>query len=323
MKNPVKKIKKRWHDVKATSGFRKVLTFLIFVGIATSFWFILALNDSIQDDFEVKLEFSNVPDSVTFIDVPPKTIHVAVRDQATSLWRKAFLATPTLDINFRDYSKDGRLRFSRSELYAGLKNVFGAEASLLSTSVDSLNLQYTTLPGRRVPVVVSAEVSAEVGKVIHGKPVADPQSVYVFSTRPILDTVTRIFTEKITRSNLEESRVLSVKLRPIPGARIVPPNVKVNINVETLVRKKTTVNIAVDHLPAGMDLLLFPSSVEVEYFVPMSSFSRADISPEVRVDYRDYKSGTKRLPLHVGRHEKDILNVRILSDSVEYTLVKN
>lgn len=324
MRNRLENIRTGWQSVKTTSGFRKLLTFLVFVVISTLFWFILALNDNIQDDFEVKVNIYNVPDSVTFINIPPAEIHVVVRDRGTSLWRNGLFARPTLDINFRDYSEDGIFSVNKAELSAGLKNIFGANANLISTSLDSLKLTYTTLPPRRVPVVVVSDLSASVGKVICGKAQVIPGSVSVYSSRAALDTVTRVFTEKIVRHDLEESTELSVRLHSIPGVRIEPSAVKVKIDVEMLVRKEATVNVKIDNLPAGMDLLLFPSSAKVEYYVAMSNFNRDDVIPDIRVDYNDIQEGKKRIGLKVNHHQqRGIINLKTLTDSVEYTLVRN
>ena len=319
----IEKFKKLWRDMKGTAGFRKAVTYLVFVVIAALFWFILALNDNIQEDFEVKVNIYNVPDSITFITKPPTKIHVSVRDKGTNLWRNGIVGYPQVNLNFREYSADGLMRVSRSELNAAIKDAFGASAALISVSRDSLLLTYTNLPGRRVPIVVETNVSAAVGKIITGNPVVNPKSVTVYSTRDILDTVMRVYTNCIKRSKLEEPTQVSVKIRPIPGVRIEPETATVTINVEPLVRKETNVAITIDNVPEGMDLLLFPSSVAVEYFVPMSRFSSNDAAPEVKVDFRDLQSSRKKLPLRVGRHPKDMMNVTILADSVEYTLVRN
>ena len=51
-------------------GFHNALVFLIFVVIATVFWIVITLNDSVTDTFRVKFRVDNVPDSVTFITDP-------------------------------------------------------------------------------------------------------------------------------------------------------------------------------------------------------------------------------------------------------------
>lgn len=314
-------IRKYWKEMKATTGFRKALTFLIFVVIAALFWFILALNDNIQEDFEVGVNVYNVPDSVTFINVPPEKIHVIVRDKGTNLWRNGVIGNPHVDLNFREFANDGVMRVGRNELNAALKDVFGQSSSFISVSPDSMRLIYTTLPGRRVPIVADVELSAAVGKIIVGRPVLSPANAVIYNTRETLDTIMRVFTQKISRSGLQESATFTVKLKSIPGVRIVPETTSVTINVEPLVRKESSVDIKINNVPEGMDLLLFPSMVKVEYFVPMSHFS-SDELPEVSVDFRDLGKASKKLPLHASRSNSEIMNVSVMADSVEYTLVR-
>lgn len=321
--NRIDKIIKEWRSVKASTGFRKLITFLIFVVIAALFWFILALNDNIQQDFEVRINIYNVPDSVTFIETPPKEILVTVRDKGTSLWRNGVFGQPKADINFRDHSGDGVFRMNRSELTGALKNVFGQGATLISASTDSLRLTYTTLPGKRVPVVAVTELSAVSGKVISGKPTLNPQNVLVYGNRELLDTITRVYTQKVVKKNLEESVEVAVSLQQGRGMRVEPASVKLDIDVQPLVRKEAVVNIHIENVPEGFDLLLFPANVKVEYYIPMNHFNRENTQLEVSVDYRDLEHGGKKLPLHLGRHDRDMMNVEILTDSVEYTLVRN
>ena len=77
----------KWKQLKKTSSFHDAVLFLIFVAISALFWFILALNDSAQDNFNVKIQITNVPDTVTFISDIPEKVHVSVRDKGTNLWR--------------------------------------------------------------------------------------------------------------------------------------------------------------------------------------------------------------------------------------------
>lgn len=318
----INKIWKRWRSVKASTGFRKLLTYLIFVVIAGVFWVILALNDSMQAEFEVKMNIFNVPDSVHFINEPPQKILVTVRDRGTSLWQNGIIGRPAIDVNFREHASNGVFRISRSALNASLKNEFGDNAMIISASVDSLRLAYTTLPGKRVPIVASTDLEAASGKVIVGVPTLNPSYVLVYSSREVLDTLTRVYTERVNRRNMEETEVIKTQIHAPRGARIEPTMTSMRVVVEPLVRKHMTVTIKLNNVPDGIDLLLFPSNAEVEYFVPMSDFNSDSDVPEVIVDYADLAQGRKRLPVHLGRHSRKVTNVSVLTDSVEYTLVR-
>ena len=110
--NP-EQIKNRWRLLKAPSGFHNVMLFLEFVAVSALFWLILALNDSAQSNFNVRLQLTNVPDTVTFISDIPEKVHVSVRDKGTNLWRNGFMRTPTMQINFKEYGDNGVLRFTK------------------------------------------------------------------------------------------------------------------------------------------------------------------------------------------------------------------
>lgn len=310
--------------VKNNRWTRNTLTFIGFVALAALFWFIMALNDNVQDTVEVKINVTNVPDTVTFINMPTEKIHVTVRDRGTSLLRTAAFETPVLSLNFNEFSQDGTLRVNRSEILAALKRTFGNSASIASMTLDSLHCVYTTNPGKRVPVVVCAEVSARSGMVVAGKLIPDPMAVKVYSSRSVLDTVLRVYTEIIHRRNLEDNEVATVKLRSIPGARIIPDQVKVKIPVEPLVKKTQTVTIQTDNVPEGMDLLLFPQSVKVVYYVQMSKFNDDNPQLDVRVDYRELNElHDNRLPLHLTRVPDYLYNAEVEEKTVEYTIVKH
>ncbi len=317
-------IKSRWKAFRKSSRFHDALVFLSFVVVATLFWFIMALNDSVEDTVEVRLNITNVPDSVTFIKLPPERVHVSVRDKGTSLLRSAFFRSPVVNLNFADYASDGRFRFSRSDMSAAVRSVFGPGAQVSVLSVDSVSVPYTTLKGKRVPVVVAADVTASLGNIIDGNPVSRPANVLVYSSREVLDTITRVYTERLVKRNLSESSVESVAVHAVAGARIVPAQVEVKVNVQPLVRKELLVECGVRGVPDGISLLLFPSRVPISYFVPMSRFNDDHPPVEVWVDYADtHLAGTKRLPVKIGPTPRGIRNVTTELDSVEYTIVHN
>lgn len=320
----LQKIKRWFVSLRRNRIARNIMTFVGFVLVATLFWFVMAMNDNVQDNVEVRLNISNQPDSVTFIALPPQKFHVTVRDKGTSLMRAAGFQTPVVTFNFRDFAQEGRFRVSKNDFLAALKQTFGSNASITSSSLDSLSLSYTALPGKRVPVIVNLDATPSSGKVISALPGKNPGAVEVFSTRDILDTITRVYTEKIVRRHLDESLTITVKLLPIRGARIIPDQIKVTIPVEPLVKKQQFTQIQIDNVPDGMDLLLFPQKARVVYYVPMSRFNDSDPVINVRADYRDITDGfSNHIPLHLHGTPGYVINPELVDTSVEYTIVRN
>lgn len=293
-----------------------------FVVVATIFWFMMAMNDSIQKDCTVRLQIDNVPDSVTFITQPPATMHVTVRDQGTKLMRTAAFRTPTIHINFKDHSDDGIFRFSSSDMKAGLKGLFGKSASLLSVSLDSIRLDYSMGKGKQVPVVVVAAIEPAPGIVLTGKPQSHPAHVTLHGPREILDTISRVFTTRLSVSGIKENSEFRVGLKPIPRVRMIPDQIGVKVGAEPLVRREEYVDIKPIHVPEGINLVLFPSKVAVEFYVPMSRFGAESPAMEATVDYSQVaaaRNGKLAVTLYVS---KGAVSPSLKMDSVEYSIVR-
>ena len=297
--------------------------FLVFVVIATIFWFITALNESVSQSYEVQFSIRNIPDSVTFITDPPADFHVSLRDKGTNILRSGVFKNPVIDVNFEDYARNGVFRISASDLNAEIKADIGSNASISGISIDSLRLYYTDQPGRRVPILVQSDLTAASGYVISGSPTPVKGSVLAYSIRDEADTLRRVYTKKVVKKDLSQSIVVTVPIIAPANVKLIPSEIEVRINVEPLVRKETYIRVDVDNLPAGEGLLLFPNSVPVSFYVPMSRFNDDSFPIRVYVDYQDtYKTPGSRIPLYLVDSSGSIINPTLSTDSVEYTLVK-
>ena len=319
------KARERWHVLKNTSGFKNAMLFLIFVCVSALFWFILALNDSAQDNFNVNLRIVNQPDSVTFISDVPEKIHVTVSDKGTSLWRNGYLKHPTVNIDFKEYSVDGTLSYSYNDLINSLRHTFGQDAVITSVSLDSLQLFYTTNPGKKVPILVNCQVIPASGSTLEGSVKASPGSVYVYGTKDVLDTIHYIPTEPVTLRGISETTEMEVKLKRIKSARAMPSKVVLTVPIEPLVKKQAMVTVEAVNVPEGEELLLFPSKVPVEYYVAMSRLNDdEDQNIRLVVDYDDIPfSHDGKLHVETLKFPERLKNLRLRTDSIEYAVIKD
>lgn len=316
----------RWKRLRSSSGFRNAMLFLVFLAMSTVFWLMMALNDSAQQNFNVRIQVVNLPDSVTFISDVPAKMHVTVRDKGTNLWRNGFLKNPTLTINFKEYAQDGLLRFTTADMQSSLKTAFGTTAIITSSSLDSLRLYYTTNPGKKVPIVVDAKVYPALGFTLEGSVKASPSNVYVYGEKSVLDTIRMVKTDFVELRDLTETTESQIKLRKIKGARVLPSSVSLTVPIEPLVRKEAMITITPVNVPDDETLLLFPSKVPVEYYVAMSRLGDNDDNAiELTADYNDILNSLSSSKLHVEvkKYPDRLKNLTLKSDSVEYAVVKD
>lgn len=317
------RLKERWKNLKDTSGFKNSMLFLVFVAVSTLFWLILALNDSAQDHFNVRVNVTNMPDSVTFISDFPDKIHVTVSDKGTSLWRNGYLKSPAINIDFKEYASDGILSYSYSDLVSALKDTFGGSAQITSMSMDSIQLVYTTNPGKRVPVIIDCKVYPASGTTIEGNIKSSPASVYVYGPKIVTDTIHSVDTEIVTLRDINETTTLDAKIKKIKGVRIYPSSVSLTVPIEPLVRKEALVTVDATNVPKGEEMLIFPSRVPVEYYVAMSRLNDDENGNIIlEVDYDEINvSKNGKLSVKAKSYPDRLKNLRLQSDSVEYAII--
>lgn len=318
-------LKSKWNAIRQSPSYHNIMLFLVFVVIATGFWFITAMNEKVDGAFDIALRIVNVPDSVTFITEPPTKIHVNVQDKGTNLFRSGMSRHPQLTLNFKDFSQQGAFRVTPVDMTASLRSLFGASAQIISTSIDSISLPYTTEPGRVVPIKLQLDLEPVIGSVVSKTIKMSTKTVRLYSTSVNLDTISYVRAVPVIRRNLQETTNINVAIVPIPGVRIIPDHVKLSIPVEPLVKKQTLVEIKVLHVPSGESILLFPAKAEVEYFLPMNMFDSDPSGFVVTADYNDIVNsapGSNRLHVNVTRWPGYCEGVTIPNDSVEYTIVK-
>jgi hypothetical protein len=311
-----------WKRFSSSRRLRDLYLFIPFVAISAAFWLIVSLNDDLQRDVEIDVEYVNVPDSVTFITNPPSVIHVNVRDKGTVLFTHAFVRRPVIKVDFRNYVSKGKLRVTRSSMAAFINSIFGKVVTIQSIDPDSISVAYTTAPAKEVAIRVNADITAALGKVISADPEPSQRKVKVYSTLPLIDTLKYVYTMPIIRRELADPTTVKVALKPIAGCRFDPAEINVKIAVEPLENRKTMVDVKIDNLPEGEDLMVFPRKVEVYYLVPMST---GDISADnfsVVSDYRDVaRFVSNNIPVKLAKSPSKVVNAKLATDSVEYTLI--
>ncbi|MBQ1611251.1 MAG: hypothetical protein II539_02230 [Muribaculaceae bacterium] len=308
---------------------RSVLLYLLFVVIAALFWCFITLNRTIQQDLTFSVEYVNVPNGVTMIDKLPKTINVTVKDKGSSFVKYYFSSDTKIKIRFDDFADNGLGMFKMTsvQLRNILKKSIGKDATIVSIYPESLNLKYTTLPGKKVPIRYDLDIEPDLKYVINGTTVTSLDSVFVYSDRHTLATIDEVYTYHVREAGLTDTLRRKVVLSPIAGARIIPNVVDVMVPIEQVIMKRKMVPVSVRNLPPGINVVVLPSTVEVSFLVPKSMFKDdgRDNDVTVVVDYNtiDPASKNNKAAISVGEAPAIYKNVEVGVDSVEYIIERH
>lgn len=308
------------HALRSSRG-KDVLLYLLCFLIAFVFWLFQALDSDAQRDFRVPVEITEMPDSVTLIGNFPSGIDVSVKGKESQLLRFEWGGLSAIKLKWSECADDSRFSVSQAKLDTRLRDYFGVSVNILACRPDSISMLYSSQPGRKVKLIVAADVQPDFRYVISGPVTASSDSVMVYSSTDLPHSLTSVETEPLIRSGLKDSMRYEVKVKPIPGVRIIPDKVTVMVPVEPLISKKTDVTVTVTNLPEGLRLVTFPPKVELTYLVPISNYND-DYPFKAFVDYDDARKGRKKIPVALASVPSLFRSASIRPDSVEYIIEK-
>lgn len=306
--------------ISALAGSRRgrdTITFFIFLVISTVFWFIMALNDEVQHEFEVPLEIVEVPDDITLLSSVPSTISVNVKDKGTTLIRWDWGKIPHLNLPFKAFRNTGKsIAMNNTQLTGAVRSLFGGGVNIVEVKPDSLNLIYTNKPGVAKPLKIPADVAVSPQHILSGPLTVTPDSVMVFSQNTVPAKLT-VATDSVILSGLTDTTFIEVGVQAPDGSKVVPSTVRVMVPVEPLIAKTRTISVEVIDAPENATVLIFPSTVKVSYVLPMSLYNH-DNYPLKAVAV--FNTKFRKLPLEIVNAPHQYRNISFSPDSVEYLL---
>ena len=310
--------------MKGSPRTRSILLYLSFVCISATFWSFLTFNGDVQLDVEVPVEMT-LPDNVHLLAKAPDTLTVTVRDRGYRFFTYLLHRAPKLTLRFSDYS-DGNSTFKidQSHLKKALQQVLNKHANIVSVLPESINIKFTDLPGKKVPVKVDVVVDPRENYSQYGALIQSHDSVLVFSDAKTLSEINEVYTYHVEEKDLTDTLRRKVTIAPINGAVVEPRSIEIVVPIEKLKSQTRSVKISVRNAPRGVKMLLFPSDVEVSYFAPESRITQ-DAGITAVVDYNsvDFNSKSNKVKVMIGEVPAAYQSVQFSHDSVEYIIEKH
>ena len=319
---------KLWKNIRnklqESPRMRSALLYLFFIIISTVFWCFLTFNGDIQLDVQVPLEI-NKPDNVHLLSKVPDTLTVTVKDRGYRFFTYLFRKTPPLTLRLTDYSDgNGDFKVDQSHLKKALTHVLSKHSTIVNVLPESLNIRFTDLPGKKVPVKTDIIVEPREDHTLYGALIQSQDSVLVFSDAKTLNAINEVYTYHVEETDLTDTLRRKVTIAPINNAVVEPRTIEIMVPIEKLKPQTRPVKIAVRNAPPGVKMLLFPSDVEVSYRSPVSRISdETGITAVVDYNSIDPHSTSNKVKVIIGEMPAAYQDVKLSHDSVEYIIEKH
>ena len=319
---------KLWNNIKEklkdSPRTRSILLYIFFIIISAVFWSFLTFNGDIQLDIQVPLEI-NKPNNVHLLSKVPDTLTVTIKDRGYRFFSYIFSKTKPLTLRFTDYSDgNGEFKVDQSHLKKALTHVLNKHGTIVNVLPESINIKYTDLPGKKVPVKTDIIVEPREDYTLYGALIQSQDSVLVFSDAKTLSNINEVYTYHVEETDLTDTLRRKVAIAPINNAVVEPRAIEIMVPIEKLKPQTRSIKIAVRNAPSGVKMLLFPSDVEVTYRSPVSRISdETGITAVVDYNSVDFNSKSNKVKVMIGEMPAAYQDVTLSHDSVEYIIEKH
>ena len=298
--------------LKESPRTKSIMQYLTFVLISAVFWGFLTFNGDVQLDLEVPVEVS-LPANVHLLTKVPDTLTVTLRDKGYRF------------ISYMFYN-DGTNTFKidQSHLKKALAAVLNKHATIVSVLPESLNIKFTDLPGKKVPIRADLSIEPRENYTHIGALALSQDSVMVFSDAKTLSEINEVYTYRVEEKDLTDTLRRNVTIAPINNAVVEPRSVDIVVPIEKLKPQTRNVKISVRNAPKGVKMLLFPSEVEVSFRAPVSRL-KDDNDITVVVDYStiDFSHPSNMVEVAIGEAPATYQDFKIVPKNVEYIIEKH
>lgn len=257
---------------------RDVYVFLVFLLIATAFWFMNALRDNYLADFSYPVRFVNVPDDEIVVGGTDQKVAVKVSANGYTIVRQRLnpsFAPLVFDVAQMRRSAAGengnawvltrsQMNRVREQLLVGM--------DLVELRPDTLVLKIDKIRDRKVPVVLKGSISFEKQFLQAGDLVFNPDSVMISGPASLVDTIQAVATRSLNVELLSESYQQKVQLERLPNVKLSHSEAELTIPVEPFSEKTISLALQVVGLPDSLQLKAFPSAVELTFRAGVSRF---------------------------------------------------
>lgn len=307
---------------------RELLIFLFFVLLSGIFWLMTTLNETFEQEILVPIRYKNIPKNAILTSGDTDTLRVHVSDRGISLLTYLYDKSPApLEIDFMKYAgENGVGTINATDLQKLVSSHLAASATVVSVKPETFTFYYNYGETKKVPVRFRGEVTPDNMHFISSTH-ASADSVIIYASPRMLDSIKEVFTEPVYQRNLADSFSVNARLQRIQGVKMVPDRVTFSFTTDILAQLSyNEVPIVPINVPEGEHIVTFPAKVKINFVAGLKVFE--NITPAdfaVVLDYNDIVGDSTLLEcgIWIQKMPEGVKNATLSTNKVELIVNKN
>ena len=255
---------------------RDVLTFLLFVVIATIVWYGHAMQSVRNTRVPVLIQYTGKPDAIG-LKAPglPDTVMIEVRDAGARL--NTYHRDPlrlTIDLHSYIHGERGRIYIPSDALRRSISDILQGTSRLIETAPEDITCDFFTEQERNVCLAFRGTLKTANEYQLVGQPTLSRKRMKIFGDEQSIHAIDTLYTEYQELTEVTDTMNIRCAIDAPEGIRLEDDSVDLRIIAERYTEKKFSVPVHIRGIPEGYRIRLFPKEVEVSVRVGMNHFGQ-------------------------------------------------
>jgi len=327
---------KIWETVskkRDLSDNKKVISYLIFVFIATIFWFLNALSKDYTTTVSYPVNYINLPKDKILIKELPDKLFLEVKGGGFALLRyKISTAFQPININVSHQinnkkATNNRLHYimytNNNKTSSNISRQLNKDIKLQKIIPDTIGLHFANIIQKKVPVIPSLDITYANQFSLNGKITTIPDSIIASGPSTIIDTLKEVYTSLIKFRDLDRSTKRNTSLKKINNTSFSNKRVVIKIPIDRYTEATQYIDITPINIPDSLNLRLFPDKIKVNYRVGLNNFNKINEKDfKATVNFKNLTTKSNFLKTKLERFPENIKDIKISPSQVEFIIEK-
>ena len=297
---------------------KRLQVFLVCLLISAFIWLTREITKEGNSLVSIPVEITGLSPELAITSEFPKTIEATVATYGLSRLKTELSKNPEgIKLDLSNVANPGIIDIQSGQIAKLIQRSLGSGTEIIRFVPEDLQLKIAKITSKKVKIIPSVTLSIAEGYFLENEITCDPDSIELYAVQSSLDTITRIYTNKITLNQLNNTYSQTVECNIPNGVKTSVKNTKLKIPIDEYTEGEIYKKL-LPVMKGGKKITFFPDSVKIVYRVGLNKYDEVNADEiTLEVDLSEDESSSKR-QVSVIKHPKFLNNLRLFPDRVEY-----
>ena len=259
---------------------QKIRSFLFFLLLATTIWFLTKFSKPLVAEFQLNLEYSNLPEQTLVSPDAPQKLLITVNANGFKLLTEFFRdKSLVLDLSAGRVLENNKIRFNQDQLLAFCYRKIPA-ADVISINTKELIVPVDRMSAKTIDVVFQGEVLLEKGFKLVGTPQMKPRKITLYGPSQMIDSISSVNTIYTSLIDLRANLTKNIPLESLWSQKLSRSQDSVlwTAEIREYTQKEIELPVEIINIPKGRRLQIFPETMILSVEIPVDEYALYDES---------------------------------------------